>query len=78
MCLGDLAQVVDLVDERTVSARVGDRVVTVSLLTLEGPVAPGDWLQVHSGFALARLTDQERREAERIRSTPGEDGGWAL
>lgn len=67
MCLGDLAQVTDLVDERTVLARVGDRIVTVSLLTLDGPVVPGEWLQIHSGLALARLTDEERREADRIR-----------
>jgi len=73
MCLGELAQVTDLVDERTVHARVGERIVTVSLLTIDGPVEPGEWLQVHSGFALARLTDQERREAEHIRNTPQEE-----
>ncbi len=68
MCLGEIAQVVDLVDDRSVRARVGDRLVTVSLLTLDGPVATGDWLQVHAGFALARLTDAERRDAARIRN----------
>jgi hydrogenase maturation factor len=73
MCLGDLAQVTDLVDEQTVRARVGDRLVTVSLLTLDGPVSPGEWLQVHSGFALARLTDDERLAAERIRKTTMEE-----
>jgi hydrogenase expression/formation protein HypC len=73
MCLGDLAQVVDVVDPRTIRARFGDRVVTVSLLTIEGPVAPGDWLQVHSGFALARLTEEEQREAERIRNSAQEE-----
>jgi hydrogenase expression/formation protein HypC len=57
-----------------VRARVDRRVLTVSLLTLDGPVAPGDWLQVHSGFALARLTDKERREAELIRNTMKEEG----
>jgi hydrogenase expression/formation protein HypC len=73
MCLGDLAEVVDLVDDRTVRARVGNRVVTVSLLTLDGPVAPGDWLQVHSGFALGRLTEEEERDATRIRSSSQEE-----
>jgi hydrogenase maturation factor len=73
MCLGDLAQVIELVDDRTVRASVGDRIVTVSLLTLDGPVAPGDWLQIHSGLALARLTEQERREAARIRNAPQEE-----
>lgn len=73
MCLGDLAQVIDLVDDRTVRASVGDRIVTVSLLTLDGPVATGEWLQIHSGFALARLTEEERREAARIRTPPQEE-----
>lgn len=73
MCLGELAQVTDLVDDKTVHARVGQRVVTVSLLTLDGPVAPGEWLQIHSGFALARLTDEQRLQAERIRNTTMEE-----
>ena len=73
MCLGELAQVVDLVDDQTVRARVGDRIVTVSLLTLDGPVAPGDWLQTHSGYALARLTEEERRDAELIRNPTQEE-----
>jgi hydrogenase maturation factor len=73
MCLGEIARVIDLVDDRTVRARVGDRVVTVSLLTLDGPVAAGDWLQIHSGLALARLTDEQRREAQQIRGTPEEE-----
>ena len=73
MCLGELAQVVDVTDARTVRARVGDRVVSVSLLTLDGPVAVGDWLQVHAGFALARLTDEERRDAQRVRGAAEEE-----
>jgi hydrogenase expression/formation protein HypC len=75
MCLGEIAQVTDVVDDRTVRVRVGERTLTVSLLTLDGAgaVAPGDWLQVHSGFALARLTDEERREAELIRNTTREE-----
>jgi hydrogenase expression/formation protein HypC len=73
VCLADLAQVVDLADDRSARVRVGDRVVRVSLLTLDdGPVAPGDWLQVHAGFALARLTDEERRDAEYIRNAAQE------
>jgi hydrogenase maturation factor len=73
MCLGEIAQVTELVDDRTVRARVGERVVTVSLLTLDGPTSPGEWLQVHSGFALARLTEEERREAQLIRNTTTEE-----
>lgn len=73
MCLGEIAQVVAVVDEQTVQARVGDRLVRISLLTLDGPVAAGDWLQVHSGLALARLTEEEQREAARIRNALEEE-----
>lgn len=73
MCLGELAQVVEVTGPRTVAARVGDRVVSVSLLALDGPVGPGDWLQVHAGFALARLTEAERLDAHRIRRAAQEE-----
>ncbi len=46
----------------------GPRGGRVSLLALEGPVAVGDWLLVHSGFALERLTDAEARAALALRS----------
>ncbi|HEX5087234.1 MAG TPA: HypC/HybG/HupF family hydrogenase formation chaperone [Nocardioides sp.] len=67
MCLGELGRVL-VVTAGSADVQVGDRVRTVSLLTLDDPVAPGDWVQIHSGFALARLTDDEAREAEQIRS----------
>lgn len=73
MCLGDIAQVVELLDDRAAVARVRGRLVTVSLLTLDEPVGAGDWLQVHAGLALARLTEDERRDAEEIRHPIGED-----
>ena len=72
MCLGELAEVVEVSDPGTVRARVGDRIVSVSLLTLDGPVAAGDWLQVHAGFALARHTDEDRRHAQRLRDAAPE------
>ena len=44
------------------------RPLTVSLLTLDETVAPGDWLLTHAGFALSRLTRDQALEAARIRS----------
>lgn len=73
MCLGDIARVVEVLDHRAAVAQVRDRLVTVSLLTLDEPVRAGDWLQVHSGLALARLTEDERRDAEQIRHATKED-----
>ena len=68
MCLGELAEVIDV---STLNALVsGDgRARTVSLLTLTDPVAPGDWVVIHSGFALGRLTAEEASEATALRTT---------
>ena len=68
MCLGELAEVIDV---STLNALVsGDgRARTVSLLTLTDPVIPGDWVVIHSGFALARLTAEEASEAAALRTT---------
>lgn len=68
MCLGELAEVIDV---STLNALVsgGGRARTVSLLTLTDPVIPGDWVVIHSGFALARLTAEEAREATALRTT---------
>lgn len=72
MCLGELAEVLEAPDARTALVRSSARVVTVSLLTLDGPVAPGDWLLCHSGFALRRLSPQEAHDAAALRFTaPG-------
>jgi len=32
-------------------------------------VTPGDWVVIHSGFALARLTAEEASEATALRTT---------
>ncbi|HSO65552.1 MAG TPA: HypC/HybG/HupF family hydrogenase formation chaperone [Ornithinibacter sp.] len=48
--------------------RSRQRTATVSLLTLDESVAPGDWVVCHSGFALGRVTPEEAAEATEIRS----------
>ncbi|MFN2345827.1 MAG: HypC/HybG/HupF family hydrogenase formation chaperone [Dermatophilaceae bacterium] len=52
------------------TARVGERALTISLLTLDEPVAAGDWVVVHSGFALQRLDHHEAADALWLRSQP--------
>jgi hydrogenase expression/formation protein HypC len=68
MCLGELAEVIDVVTQNALVSG-GGRTRTVSLLTLTDPVTPGDWVLIHSGFALARLTAEEAREAITVRTT---------
>jgi hydrogenase expression/formation protein HypC len=69
VCLGELAEVIEAPDARTAVVRSTGRTSTVSLLTIDGAVAPGDWLLCHSGFALRRLTPQEAHEAAALRAT---------
>ena len=72
MCLGELAEVVEAPGGSSALVRSRGRTTRVSLLTLDGPVAPGDWLLCHSGFALRRLTLQEAHDAAALRATtPG-------
>jgi hydrogenase expression/formation protein HypC len=69
MCLGELAEVIEVraADTVAVATEAGRRSI-VSTLVLEEPVRTGDWLLVHAGFALGRLTAAEALEARRIRA----------
>ena len=69
MCLGEVAQVVQLGPDATALVRSPVRTTAVSLLTLDDAVAPGDWVLCHSGFALARVTPEQAAEAIAIRAT---------
>jgi hydrogenase expression/formation protein HypC len=68
MCLGDLGQVLEVGAGPTALVQTGVRTVTISLLTLDEPVGPGDWLVCHSGFALRRVTPEEARQAAVLRT----------
>ncbi|MHB1489017.1 hydrogenase-2 operon protein HybG [mine drainage metagenome] len=72
MCLGEIAQIVTVGPGREAVARGTSRVLELSLITLDEPVRPGDWVVVHSGFALSRLEPDEAREALALReAAPG-------
>jgi hydrogenase expression/formation protein HypC len=64
MCLGIPGEVVTLDAERpgmaTVNVGGARRQINVMLLEEEG-VAPGDWVLIHVGFALARIDEEEAR-----------------
>lgn len=67
MCLGIPGCVVEVGDGAFPSAVVevagARRVVQTSLLPDAEPVAVGDWLLIHVGFALARLDEDEAARA---------------
>ena len=73
MCLGIPAQI------RSLSAGHPDLVEvdmagvprTINVGLLDEPVAPGDWVLVHMGFALSTMTEQEAADALRVFSEAG-------
>jgi hydrogenase expression/formation protein HypC len=75
MCLGEIVRL-ESVAGRSATARVGERAMTISLVTLEEPVAAGDWVLSHSGFALSRLEPENAAAALAIRTSdrPGRPG----
>ena len=74
MCLGELVEVVRLGADTAEVTRDG-RHLTVSLLVLDERVVAGDWLVVHAGFALERLTPAQAQEAILIRAAADSQEG---
>lgn len=64
MCLGLPGRVVELAPG-SVLARVDVAGVVrdINLELIDGPFQPGDYVLVHSGFALERMTSDEARDA---------------
>jgi hydrogenase expression/formation protein HypC len=67
MCLGTVGLITAMEPDQTVRVRAGDRDITASLLAVTEAVGPGDWVLVHSGLVLTRLTEQEARDALELR-----------
>ncbi|HEY7074152.1 MAG TPA: HypC/HybG/HupF family hydrogenase formation chaperone [Solirubrobacteraceae bacterium] len=62
MCLAVPGQIVGLADESVglASVEIGGVRRTVNVGLLDAP-APGDWVLVHVGFAIARVDEEEAR-----------------
>jgi hydrogenase assembly chaperone HypC/HupF len=69
MCLSDAACVLDVDgDSALVELRGAHRRVPLVLLTFAGePVRRGDWLLLHTGLAVARISAGEAAEVNAIR-----------
>jgi len=65
MCLGIPGQVVEMLDREHLArvdvAGVG-RIINIGLLEDE-PVAVGDWVLIHVGFALSKIDEREAAAA---------------
>ena len=66
MCLGIPGQVVELLESNDQLARIDvsgvGRIVNIGLLEDE-PLAPGDWVLIHVGFAMSKIDEDEARLA---------------
>lgn len=67
MCLGTVGRITGMGPENYVRVHTGDREITGSLLAINETVGPGDWVVLHSGLVLARLTEQEAMDALELR-----------
>lgn len=65
MCLGVPMQVVSLYDDM-VTAEMDGVQREASLMMLGEPVAVGDYVIVHAGFAIARIDPAEAQETLRL------------
>ncbi|NJD38985.1 MAG: HypC/HybG/HupF family hydrogenase formation chaperone [Geobacter sp.] len=65
MCLGVPMQVVSLYDDM-VTAEMDGVQREASLMMLGEPVAVGDYVIVHAGFAIARIDPTEAQETLRL------------
>jgi len=78
MCLAIPGQVVEMVDEvhrlATVEVAGVRRTVNIGLLDVEGEgVGPGDWVLIHVGFAMSKISALAAEEQMRMLQMLGED-----
>jgi hydrogenase expression/formation protein HypC len=73
MCLSEAAWVLEVDgDSAVVDLRGAHRRVPLVMLTFAGEVVtPGDWLLLHTGLAVARVTATEAAEVNAIRDQGG-------
>jgi hydrogenase expression/formation protein HypC len=67
MCLGDVGRVSEVTGPGTLTIQLEGRTVTVSAMLLDSAPVVGEWVLVHAGFALGKLTAAEAHEALDIR-----------
>lgn len=78
MCLGIPGRVVELLDGGDVArVDVAGVVREINLGLLDGPFMAGDYVLIHSGFALERMSAEQAREALAVFADGAFTGGRA-
>jgi len=75
MCLSIPAKVLS-VDGNMARASVGGAIVDTSLHLVEN-VVPGDYVLIHTGFALQKISEEEALETIRLIEELGQENGTA-
>lgn len=70
MCLGVPAQVVEVHEDaasglKYAKAKIGG-IVREVLIAFDEPLSPGDYVIVHVGVAIGKISEEEARETERL------------
>jgi hydrogenase expression/formation protein HypC len=74
MCLGLAGQVVGPTDEADLmDVEVAGVVRPINVALLDGHLSAGDWILIHSGFALDRMTAEEAHDAMAVLGGAGVD-----
>lgn len=74
MCLGLAGQVVGPTDEPDLmDVEVAGVVRPINVALLDVAPHPGEWVLIHSGFALERMTAEEAHDAMAVLGGPGVD-----
>lgn len=75
MCLAIPAKIVDVLDEdasRAIVEVIGVRRHIDTGLLQDDPPTVGDWVLVHVGFAMSKISEQDAQEQLRLLSALGE------
>jgi hydrogenase expression/formation protein HypC len=74
MCLAIPGQIVELApDGHLAIVEVSKVRRTINIDLLEPPPAPGEWVLIHVGFAMSRISGEEAVEQLRLLAMLGED-----
>jgi hydrogenase expression/formation protein HypC len=75
MCLAIPGQIIEILTERDSLAVVDvvgvRRKIDVGLLA-DDPAKPGDWVLIHVGFAMSRISEEDAREQMRLLTIMGD------
>ncbi|HZC70771.1 MAG TPA: HypC/HybG/HupF family hydrogenase formation chaperone [Jatrophihabitans sp.] len=73
MCLGEVGRVQDVTDRDSLSIALDGRTASASAMLLDVAPAVGEWVLVHSGFVIGKLTEAEARAALDVRRAAREE-----